>query len=141
MIKKSNKFIRFLHDDRFPTSLSGDEIRSITQDDHGHLFFATNNGLNKLMPDGKSFQVFRHEDHSPPSILSDLVYTVVALPGHKLWIGSEEGLNIFDCDKAAFISVKPDKRKSFSLINKSVRSIYVAKKRNYLAWYLPGGSE
>jgi signal transduction histidine kinase/ligand-binding sensor domain-containing protein/CheY-like chemotaxis protein/AraC-like DNA-binding protein len=125
--RESNKFTRFLHQDADPGSIRGDVVSSVAQASNGQLFFGTNNGLSMLMPNGRGFRSFGNEERSA-SISNDFVYFVTRVPGNKLWIGTEEGLNIFDCDKSAFLSVRPDRRKSFSLTNKSVRSICIAQK-------------
>lgn len=126
--RNTSKFTRFAHAENDPASLSGDEVRAIVQDALGRLFFGTNKGLNMLLPDEKGFRVFKHTDGQSASISSSIIYSVVKGPHDKLWIGTEEGLNIFDLATFTSTSVKPDRRKSYSLTNKSVRSIYFAKK-------------
>jgi signal transduction histidine kinase/ligand-binding sensor domain-containing protein/DNA-binding response OmpR family regulator len=81
-----------------------------------------------LMPDGKNFRSFHHSDQQSSSICNNIIYSAMRAPGGKLWLGTEDGLSIFDCRNFTAISTRPDRRKSFSLSNKSVRCICLAKK-------------
>jgi len=126
--EKSKKFVAFVKNPSDPASISGDDIRAITQDQQGRLFFGTDNGLDMLMPDGKSFLTFHHSDLHPTSISSDVIYSATVVRGGKLWLGTEEGISIFDCNNYTSENIRPDRRKSFSLSHKAIKSIYVAQR-------------
>jgi signal transduction histidine kinase/ligand-binding sensor domain-containing protein/CheY-like chemotaxis protein len=126
----SGKSPSLVYMEKDPGSHSGNDksVKSITEDANGNIWFGTLGGLNVLLPNGKGFRYFRHADNDPTSISSDNIYGIAPTTDNKLWLATEEGLNIFDLKKLTSVTVKPDSRNIFSLKNKSVRSIYIDKK-------------
>jgi signal transduction histidine kinase/ligand-binding sensor domain-containing protein/DNA-binding response OmpR family regulator len=123
---KSNKTVKFLHQGSDPTSISDNCVRVIIKDDKGRLYFGTNNGLNMLLSDGRSFKTFLKSDKKLLS--DDFIYTAGLAKEGKLWLGTEDGVSIFDTRNHSFSSISPDHRKPFGLSHKSVRSICMAKR-------------
>ena len=80
--------------------LSQSTIFDITQDKHGHMWFATYNGLNKY--DGYSFTVYQHDEQNPNSIASDIIRTCSADKQGRIWAGTDEGLSLYDAEKDLF---------------------------------------
>ena len=54
--------------------LSQNSVLSIVQHSTGHMWFATENGLNRF--DGYEFESFRHEALNPGSLTSDFIFVV-----------------------------------------------------------------
>lgn len=123
---RSNKMETFIQHPLDLSSLSDNSVRAITADKQGRLFFCTNNGINMLMPDKKSFRRFMRSASSQ-SLSEDITYCAKLAPDGRLWIGTEDGIGVFDTESMTFSSIKPNRRKSFSLSHKSVKSICVAK--------------
>lgn len=123
---KSNTTIKYLHQSSDPSTLSDNCVRTITKDDKGRLFFGTNNGLNMLLNDGKHFQAFLKSNNKLPS--DDIIYAAGLAKGGKLWLGTEDGVSIFDTQTQTFSSIRPNRRKSFGLSHKSVKSICMAQR-------------
>lgn len=82
-------------------------IYSILQDDHGFVWIGTN-GSGLYRYDGIDFKSYRHVLDDPTSLNSSLVFCSYFDSGHRLWVGTEEGLNLYDRDNDRFqrISLK-----------------------------------
>ncbi|MES2445951.1 MAG: two-component regulator propeller domain-containing protein [Bacteroidota bacterium] len=128
--QKSGYTEKFVHNASNPNSLSDNCIRSIVRDKYNRLYFGTNKGLNLLLDNGNEFKQFLKLDEK--SISDDIIYTTKLANDGNLWLGTEDGISVFDVDKGSFSNIKPNKRRSFSLSHKSVRSIFMAK--NGIIW-------
>lgn len=122
--RSGKNFIHYVHAPGDPSSLAGHAARSITEDHRGEIWVATDGGLSKLLPDGKRFQNFRHKEGSG-SISSNDIYAVAADAGGKLWLGTEEGVNVLDTRSGKIDIYRPDSRNIYSLAGKSVRYVYI----------------
>lgn len=113
-----------------PNSLSDNCIREIVKDERGRIYFATNKGLNMLLDDEKHFKSFFI---AGDKLLSDdIIYAARLEKGGKMWLGTEDGVSVFDTYNQTFSNIKPNRRESFGLSHKSVRSICMAK--NGIIW-------
>lgn len=74
--------------------LSQNYITSITQDNIGFMWFATNDGLNKF--DGKKFYIFKNDPNDPSSISSNQIHVMTLGKDGCLWLGTAKGLNRFN---------------------------------------------
>lgn len=128
--QKSGFTEKFVHNASNPNSLSDNCIRTIVKDKYSRIYFGTNKGLNLLLDNGKQFKQFLKLDEKPTS--DDIIYTARLANNGALWLGTEDGISVFDIDKETFTNIKPNKRKSFGLSHKSVRSIFMAK--NGIIW-------
>lgn len=128
--RKSGKTEKFVHNSTNPNSLSDNCIRSIVKDKYGRTFFGTNKGLNLLTDNGKQFKKFFQPNEKATA--DDIIYAAQLAGNGDLWLGTEDGISVFDVDKETFTSIRPNRRKSFSLSHKSVRSIFMAK--NGIIW-------
>ena len=75
------KFINYFHDDKNPTSLSGNMVRKLLTDKSGRLWIGTNNGLQYYCPYEDNFHSVSFPDNAHPSI-SDMVET----SNGKIWV-------------------------------------------------------
>jgi ligand-binding sensor domain-containing protein len=69
--------------------LSQVTILSIHEDPQGHLWFGTEDGLNRY--DGSSFTVYRHDPSDPSSLPADYVRAITEDAAGRLWLGTEGG--------------------------------------------------
>ena len=122
---KSNLTEKFTHQPNDPTSLSDNSIRTMVKDEQGRLYFGTDKGLNMLLDNGKQFKVFLRPNDKLSS--DDIIYTARLAKGGKMWLGTEDGISIFDTHIQTFSNIRTNKRKSFGLSHKSVKSICMAK--------------
>jgi signal transduction histidine kinase/ligand-binding sensor domain-containing protein/DNA-binding response OmpR family regulator len=117
-----NKFedFRFLG---IKEGISKRAVSSIVQDYYGFMWFGTNGaGLYKY--DGVNYETFECDWKKPNSINSNLIYATYVDTSNRLWIGTDEGLCLFDRDLNKFQNI--DLKKVFSTTAKyaiSVKSI------------------
>ncbi len=80
--------------------LSQSTIFSIVQDQHGFLWFATEDGLNKY--DGYRFVHYRHRAYDPGSISRNWVSVVLEDHQGTLWLATRRGLDRLDRQSGQF---------------------------------------
>lgn len=81
-------------------------IYSINQDHYGFIWICTNgSGLYKF--DGINYTSYKYNTDDPSSLSSNLVFTSYIDKSNRLWIGTDEGLNLYNrnLDKFEKISV------------------------------------
>nr|WP_315203102.1 two-component regulator propeller domain-containing protein [uncultured Flavobacterium sp.] len=77
---------------------------SIVQDKKGYIWIGTNGaGLYKY--DGINYVVYESNWNIPKSINSNLIYTTYVDSQNKLWVGTEEGLCLYDRDLNRFETI------------------------------------
>ena len=119
-------FKRFVPVKGDPTSFPDMTTRSIVEDFHGNIWFGTvDNGLCRLLPDGKSFRTFRHSADDPATLSSDRIFALAVDNEGKFWVGTEDGLNIFDPQTYKVVRINSDQRNRYSFTGKSIRSIFI----------------
>ena len=92
--------------------LSSNFIMSITQDNQGYMWFATESGLNRF--DGETFRVFKKILENPNSLGGNELNKIYHNNG-TIWIATQRsGLNAFDCNDMSFLRYvhNPDNSKS-----------------------------
>jgi signal transduction histidine kinase/ligand-binding sensor domain-containing protein/DNA-binding response OmpR family regulator len=70
-------------------------VYTITQDDFGFIWMGTN-GTGLIRYDGIDYNSYRNELNDSTSISSSLIYCTKIDSKKRLWIGTEEGLNLYD---------------------------------------------
>jgi signal transduction histidine kinase/DNA-binding response OmpR family regulator/streptogramin lyase len=76
------------------SGLSFGIVNSITQDDKGFMWFATNDGLNRF--DGAAFKVFKSRQGDSASLASNYVQKVFCDVHGNIWVSSRNGLSRLD---------------------------------------------
>ena len=74
--------------------LSHNEVNCLLRDEKGFLWIGTMSGLNRY--DGYKFRIFRHDLPDTTSINDDYIEKILEGPGHRLWISTRNGFNIYD---------------------------------------------
>lgn len=96
--------------------LSNNCAFEIDQDNYGRIWIATEWGLNCY--NGKNVKKYLYDAQDSCSLSNNLVQAIYADPGKKeLWIGTDNGLNLYDCDHDRFIRYyhrEPDFPRDFS---------------------------
>ena len=103
--------------------LSQNFINCIAQDNYGYMWFGTLIGLNKY--DGIEFNIYKNGPTVSGSVLPSIVLSIYKTQDNKLWIGTTEGLSIFDPSTKTFSANyihDPDNPKSIS--NNRINAIY-----------------
>lgn len=106
-IPLENNFIAYLSVPGDSTSISGNDIRDIIEDEDQNLWLATNGGgLNKF--DGKRFYHYR-------GALSPAMFSLMFDQGHRLWIATSSGFEIFNTASKEFLHVRVNDGKDYTI--------------------------
>ena len=93
--------------------LSHSTVLSCCQDSLGHMWFATNDGLNRY--DGYEFHVYRNNEDDTTSLASNIIRKVYCSCNGQIWVGTESGLSRYDIETDCF--------RNFSTSGKTVTGI------------------
>ncbi|HKI45718.1 MAG TPA: two-component regulator propeller domain-containing protein, partial [Balneolales bacterium] len=74
---------------------------------YGSIDFGYQKGLYLFNTKNDSAVAFYHDPDNPNSIASDTVFTVFNDRSHRLWVGTERGLSLYDPAKNNFINYYP----------------------------------
>lgn len=94
--KSENTFERFQSKSSDLTSISGDWIMDIFQDNNSTLWVGTIDGLNAWNPLDKTFERFKHQTHNSLSLSHNNVLSIYQDEGNVLWVGTYKGLNLWN---------------------------------------------
>ena len=80
-------------------------IYSITQDNYGFTWIGTNgSGLYKF--DGSDYTSYKYKYKDSTSISCNLIFSSYLSKSNELWIGTEDGLNLYNRDLDKFKKIK-----------------------------------
>lgn len=79
-------------------------VNSITQDDKGFMWFATNDGLNRF--DGTTFKVFKSRQGDSTALASNYVQKILCDVNGNIWVSSRNGLSKLNTRTEKFIHYK-----------------------------------
>ena len=86
---RTGKYLRFVHDEHNPHSLSSNSVSSITVDHKGNVWFSTDRGgICRHNAGDNTFTRFSIEEGLP----DDVAYTIVEDNDGYLWFGTNRGL-------------------------------------------------
>lgn len=80
--------------DKMTLPLPHSNVLAINQDKQGFIWLGTRNGLNRY--DGVNLLSFYHNDIDSLSLINNLINTIEIGDDSILWIGTYEGLSLFD---------------------------------------------
>ena len=104
-------------------SLIEDRINTLLKDENGNLYIGTaGGGLDFFDIKKQVFRHFRHLSNNPNFLVNNNVFTLTPAGAKKLWISTEDGLDLFDEDKATFISYTSEDKNNTDK-NNSIGSI------------------
>ncbi|MCL4638079.1 MULTISPECIES: hybrid sensor histidine kinase/response regulator [Olivibacter] len=83
--------------------LSNNQVRSITQDHRGFMWFATKDGLNRY--NGYTFDVFRKQVDNSSSLSHNILTAVTNDRQHRLWAATRQGVCIYNDTTNTFMPV------------------------------------
>lgn len=127
---------QFLHSDRDPSSLSGNNVKAIAEDKDGNIWIGTDDGLSLLKKSTYRF-INYSSDKNDPKALSNKEISSIAVDGEKLWIATEAGINILDIKTGQIQKYTADHRNFYSLTARSGRCIYIDKQG--ICWFGTNG--
>jgi signal transduction histidine kinase/DNA-binding response OmpR family regulator/streptogramin lyase len=83
---------------------STNSVLSICRDYQGFFWVGTyGDGLKKINPITKEVYHFRHKDDKPESLIDNVVHVVFEDHERNLWVGTKDGLDLFDRKNEEFI--------------------------------------
>lgn len=133
----TERFVSYRHDPANPRSLSYDQVETIYQDRSGVLWVGTGSdyevevgGLNALdttarpVPEGGAFTRYLHDPQDSRSLSNNHARTIHQDRAGTLWIGTDDGLNVFDRTTGTFVSYHHDPLNPYSLSGGMITTIY-----------------
>lgn len=109
---------------------------TITQDDYGFIWVGSENGLYRY--DGKGFKAFLNKPEDSTSLLGNQITHIFNDGNGRLWVGTTEGLCLFDYFSEKFRRFVPSKENPKTLGSKRVFNISKDKSGNI--WVAAGGA-
>ncbi len=84
-----------------------DNSWDLFEDDNGAIWISTwGNGIGRFDKKTQRFEYFRHNPDNPVSISDNLLVPIFIASDKSIWIGTENGLNLFDIKSKTFRSYK-----------------------------------
>lgn len=111
--------------------LSNSSVKSIFQDSKGYMWFGTFDGLNRY--DGYEIKAYRNQLNHSNSLPHNYIYCIVEDKLKKLWIGTGQGVGIYDHNfdtfsRMSFTDFKNPEKKH--VLNADTKTIQVDQKNN-----------
>lgn len=107
------------------SGLSHNAVRHIVQDKHGFLWLGTFAGLNRF--DGYEFKSYLSSNDTTNLHNDDITALVLDEELNNLWIGTRDGLSLYNTDTHTFNTYLPDENNKQSLPEGEIRSVFVDK--------------
>lgn len=107
------RFTDFYHEEAIPGSLAnGDKLHALLEDGKGHIWVATDAGLDRFDIKKQTFTHFIHKSDDPRSLSHNYVQALLLESSGVLWVGTfGGGLNKFDEATGTFTRVGNGKGK------------------------------
>ena len=112
-----------------PTSLPGDNVRSVFIDHLQNIWVGTNKGLALFDFAKGTFRVFKHEKGNPNTLAGDNIMQVTETPDNTLWIASDIGgiskldLNKFSHPNTGEVAFSQLMRDNYALSSNNTRRV------------------
>lgn len=95
--------IKFNRQSEEYTSIARDDSWNIHEDDHGNIYASSwGNGLLRYNKNNGELYYFKHDPEDPNSISANVTTAIFKASDGRIWIGAENGLNLFDPDSGTF---------------------------------------
>jgi signal transduction histidine kinase/ligand-binding sensor domain-containing protein/CheY-like chemotaxis protein len=117
-------------DDFAPVTAQGSllanvRIRSIIDDRTGALWIGTlDAGVFRLDPQTGAIETFRHDANVPGSLSHNRVLAILEDAEQRLWVGTSDGLNLFDPQAKRFVRYGRNSDDPHSLRHDDIMSLY-----------------
>ena len=120
---------------RYPLDFDGgDRVLAIRRDGRGDLWVGTEQqGLVQFDETGDKVQVYRHDEADSRSLSSDRVEVIYEDSANRLWIGTNNGLNLMSDDRDSFTRYRNDPSDPTSLSDSYVISVF--EDRGGVLWF------
>ncbi|WP_082461669.1 hybrid sensor histidine kinase/response regulator transcription factor [Pedobacter sp. PACM 27299] len=130
--RNKNEFQSFLFKDD-GNNRGINNVYSIIRQKDGAVWLATLNGLIRmnLKPGKFSYEVFHYDGGKPGTISSNYITSLQVDKQQNLWVGTDNGLNLFHPASQSFITYKHNEN-SNSIVHNDIREIML--NRNGTLW-------
>jgi len=112
----NEKIAHFKTNNHNNTGLTNDVVTSITQDDNGYYWIATDGGginiiknFDKNKPEATQFDYFRNNLYDNSSLRSDNISSIYNDYEGNIWVGMSKGLDLYNEREKSFIHVEINK--------------------------------
>jgi ligand-binding sensor domain-containing protein/AraC-like DNA-binding protein len=90
-------------------SISGNFISALLNDKKGHIWIGSFiNGLTEYIPQRHKFYRYVHDEQDPKSISNSNITAVYEDDAQQIWVGTQDGLNLFNKKSGRFTIFKND---------------------------------
>ncbi len=100
--KGADDFFCYRHDPGEPGSLSGNKGLAFFKDRAGVFWIGTDLGLNRFVPETKSFVRYQYDPEDSDSISGNYVWMVHEDRLGRFWVGTPDGVNLMDRARGIF---------------------------------------
>ena len=112
------------NDPEISGGLQSSNIRSLYLDSKKNLWIGTRlGGLTKYHQPSGEWKTYKKDINDPTSISNDEILSITEDSKGRLWVGTEDGLNIFNYETESFLSFKVDRKNPHALQGKAVLSV------------------
>ncbi len=120
--------------------LESSNIRSLFFDSKNNLWIGTRlGGLTKFHQPSGVWKTYRHDKKDPSTISNDEILTIAEDQEGRIWVGTEDGLNVFNPDTEQFVNFKVDPKDPNAIKGKAILSVIVDYKGRIWAGTWAGG--
>ncbi|MEO0971695.1 MAG: EAL domain-containing protein [Pseudomonadota bacterium] len=124
----SGNFIHYPHDPERAESLSDNRVIAIAEDTAGTLWIGTfEGGLNRMVESALgavTFERFQADPNTPGSLSHNYVRAIASDSLGRLWVGTEDGLNLLNSATGTFSAYRMSKEDPNSLSGNYIMDLY-----------------
>ncbi len=123
---EGKKFVKIYraNDPKIEGGLENSSIRALFLDSKKNLWIGTRlGGLTRFHQPSDTWKTFKNQQGNPQSISNDEILTITEDKRGRIWIGTEDGLNIYHPEDETFTSFKFNSNKN-SINGKAILTIH-----------------
>jgi PAS domain S-box-containing protein len=137
--RKKSVFYHLKSENTKPKSLSGNKVSAILLDTKNRLWIGTwENGLNKIRLNSQfeieSNTIYIPDEQKPKAIGSKAIQFVFEDRKHRIWIGTENGLELYNEKNDDFVHLIHNENDSNSIIANNLQSKAIAEDQQGNIW-------
>lgn len=118
---QTGQLSRFVTDHRSADTLAGMQIQSLLQDESGHIWIGTTEGLNRLSPEGVMQRI--GAPGSAVVLQHQRIWSLAQTADGKVWIGTSEGLHSWQEGEGLSAVILPFPQKSTGSRDNEIRAL------------------
>jgi ligand-binding sensor domain-containing protein/signal transduction histidine kinase/DNA-binding response OmpR family regulator len=131
---EEDRFISVTSDSAGHLSLQSLSINSIICDNEGALWIGTDNGALKITLDGSGGRIRTNQYflavRTPGSLSGNLVYCIYQDRYERIWVGTDQGLNLYDPGTGSFMAYRSNPENPATLSSDEVMAVFLDRSGN-----------